>query len=292
MMRPPFVILGAFVLLVLWLGLLAYQNAGDVPASVAALGDAAQRVRLPGLAARCYLLASVQERRSLERLDRESPRARLLVQRIIAHRMLAARMLLGAGYVAAAERVALEGARADYGDAQARALLLEIRLQGPDPDAARRELMLMVLQDERPELLCLLGQAFAASGRDADAESFFRRALSRDGGHVASLLGMAQLAAARGDHSAANDWLQKATQSAERPDEKRAIARLRPPVGTPWERAWVGLVVLGREHGGSLLFALAYLVFLFSPALVGLLRRSPQARASGREPQAGAAASH
>jgi len=292
MMRPPFVILGALVLLALWLGLLAYQNSGDVAACVAALGDAAQRVRLPGLAARCYLLASVQERQSLEGLDRESPRARLLVQRIIAHRMLAARMLLGAGYVAAAERVALEGARADYDDAQARALLLEIRLQGPDPDAARRELMLMVLQNERPELLCLLGQAFAASGRAGDAESFFRRALSRDAGHVPSLLGMAQLAAARGDHSAANDWLQKATQSAERPDERRAIARLRPPVGAPWERAWAGLVAFGREHGGSLLFALAYLLFLFSPALYGLLLRLPQNRGPGREARAGAAARH
>lgn len=282
MMRPLFAFLGAVVLCLLWLGLVVYQTGGDLAAGLASLGDSAQRAHLPGLAAKLYLQASVQERHRLQGADRASAAGKLLVQRIISHRMAAARTLLQAGYVEAAERIALEGARANYDDLQARALLLEIRLQGRDPDAARRELMLMVLKQEDPQLLCLLGQAFAAERREADAESFYRRALSRDGGHLPSLLGMARLAAARGDRQALNDWLRQAAQGAERPDEKRAVARLTPPAADPWQRAWGTVATLGRERGGALLLALAYIVFLFVPSLYGLFGRW---RGAGAAPQ-------
>jgi tetratricopeptide (TPR) repeat protein len=272
MMRPGFAVLGAAVLVVVWCGLIAVQTNGDVAAALASLGDSAQRARLPGLAAKAYLMASVQERRRLQSLDRTSPAAEALVQRIITRRLAAARTLLDAGQVAAAERVALEGARADYGDVQARALLLEIRLRGRDPEAARRELMLTVLQGEHPQLLALLGRAFADLNRPADAESFYRRALTRDPAHVASLLGMAQVAAARGDANAVTQWLGQAAAAAERPDEKRAVARLRPLAGSRWTRATAAVAAFGSEHCGSLLFALAYLAFLFSPTAYGFLR--------------------
>jgi len=284
MIRPVFAVLGVLVLCLLWLGLIAYQNSGDGAASLAALGDSAQRAHLPGLAAKCYLLAAVQERRRLQPLARESVAAQVLVGRLIAHRMAAARTLLNAGYAEAAERVALEGARANYDDLQARALLLEIRLQGRDPDAARRELMLAVLKDEHPQLLYLLGMAFARERREADAESFYRRALARDAGHLPSLLGMAQLAAARGDRPALGDWLRQAAAVAERPDEKRALARITPPAADPWQRVWEGIGLTFRESYGLFLSALAYLVLLLIPGLYGLLRRlgavSPPIRAA------------
>lgn len=283
MMRPGFAVLGAVVLVVVWCGLIAVQTNGDLAAALASVGDSAQRARLPGLAAKAHLMASVQERQRLQTLDRKSPAAEALVQRIIARRLAAARTLLDAGQVAAAERVALEGARADYGDVQARALLLEIRLRGRDPEAARRELMLTVLQNEHPQLLALLGQAFADLNRPADAESFYRRALSRDPTHVASLLGMAQVAAARGEAAAVTQWLGQAAAAAERPDEKRAVARLRPLAGSPWNRAMVAVQAFASNHGGSLLFGLAYLAFLFSPVLYGLLRGliAPERTAAG-----------
>jgi len=273
MVRPLFALIGAVALLLVWLGLVVYQANGDVPSAVAGLGDGAQRVRLPGLAAEAYLLSSRLDQRRLQGLDRQSVPGRQLVQRIIVRRMAAARVLLQAGYISAAERVALEGARADYDDLQARALLLEIRLHGPDPEAARRELMLMVLKQEHPQLLSLLGDAFAASGRPDDAERFYRRALTRDGGHLPALLGMAQLAAARHRRDEVSAWLDKAAQMAEGPDEKRAVARLRPSDPQPLVQARQVAQFMGREHGGSALFLAAYLIFLVSPSLYGAKRR-------------------
>ena len=281
MMRPLWAVLGALFLLVVWLGLIAYQTSGDVPAALTALGDSAARGRLPGLAAKCYLKASVLERQQLAVLDRDSAAAQVLVERIISHRMAAAQTLLRAGQVAAAERVALEGARADYDDVPARALLLEVRLQGPDADAARRELMVMVLQQEHPQLLHLLGKAFLDRRQYADAESFFRRALSHDASHVPSLLGMAEVAASRYDRHEINAWLDKAMAAAELPAEQRQIRELRVASPEPWQRLAQDVTALGRDHWGTLLFAAAYLLFLFSPGLYALCRRGRAGQGAG-----------
>lgn len=283
-MRPLWAVLGALLLLLVWLGLIVYQANGDVPMALAALGHSAARARLPGLAAKCYLTASVHERRALAGLDREGPRAKALVERIIAHRMAAAQTLLRAGQIAAAERVALEGARADYDDVPARALLLEIRLRGPDADAARRELMVMVLRQEHPQLLHLLGKSFLDRRQYADAESFFRRALSHDPSHVPSLLGMAEVAASRYDRREINAWLDKAVAAAELPAEQRQIRELRVASPEPWQRLAQDLTALGRDRWGTLLFGAAYLLFLFSPGLYALCRR-------GQDTEGGAAGS-
>jgi len=273
MMRPGHAVLAAAGLLLLWLGLIAIQSNGDLPASLAALGDGAQRMHLPGLAAKGYLLASVRERQQLAALDRKSAAARLLVQHIIAHRMAAARTLLDAGYVEASERIALEGARANYDDVQARALLLEIRLRGRDPESARRELMYLVLKTEDPQLLCLLGQSFAALSRPEDAASFYHRALARDPGHLPTLIALARLASSRGDREGVAQWLHQASQSAERPDEKRAVLRLRPLDTDPWRRTASAVALVWHEHSGTFLFLLAYLALLAGPALVSLVWR-------------------
>jgi tetratricopeptide (TPR) repeat protein len=273
MMRPLFALFGAVALLLVWLGLVVYQAGGDMASAVAALGDSAQRVHLPGLAAKAYLQASRLDQYALALVGRQSVCGPQLIQQIIKRRLAAARVLLDAGYVPAAERIALEGARADFGDLQARAMLLEVRLHGPDPDAARRELMLLVLQEEHPRLLSLLGQAFAASGRLEDARSFYQRALTRDPSYLPALLGMAQLAAAGYDRNEINKWLDQAARAAETPDEKRAVARLRPPMRQPLQQAWTVTRSLAREHGGSALFLAAFLVFLFSPSLAHLIRR-------------------
>lgn len=140
----------------------------------------------------------------------------------------------------------------------------------------------MLLRQEHPQLLSLLGNTFAASGRLDDARSFYERALTRDARHLPALLGMAQLAAARYDRRGVNAWLDQAAQVAEGPDEKRAVARLRPPAPQPLAQSWQVVRFLGREHGGSALFLAAFLLFLFSPGLYGLIRRL--CRQSGAAP--------
>lgn len=274
MVRPLAALLGALVLLLGWLAVVAVEVNGEPAAFVAALADGAERSHLPGLAARGYLLVADLEKRRLGApgVERQSPAAQALLRHIVETRMAAARLLLGAGYEQAAEAIALEGARANFDDLAARALLLEIRLRGAQPQPARRELMLLLLKQEHPQLLCLLGNVFAREGNTEDAVACYQRALAATPEHVPSLLAYARLAAATGQPQVAADLVVRAAAAAAGPEERRqaALARQRlaeaplPLLGPV--QAWWG------EHSVTALLALAYLVFLLSPGLWRRLR--------------------
>ncbi|MHB8996428.1 MAG: tetratricopeptide repeat protein [Armatimonadota bacterium] len=276
MMRPLVALIGALALLVAWLGMVTVQARGNPALFVLALGDSAQRSRLPGLAAHAYLLSAEIQRRRLysPEIERDSPVGQSLIRQIIATRMAAARLLLRSGYVAAAERIALEGARADFDDLQARALLLEVRLRGDKSGASRRELMLMLLNEEQPQLLCLLGTSFAREGNLEDAAAAYERALRADADHVPSLVALAELRAKQGDTAVADTLLQRAATSAEGPNERdlvlAALRRLQLSPAGPLAgaRDWC------LDHGPSLIVLLVYLLFLISPALMRIIARS------------------
>lgn len=277
MVRPIAACLGVLLLLVGWLGLLTYQVQGDVPALVVKLSESAWRVHLPGLTARGYLLAASLWRDRLQQTSPASPDYRVLLQQIITARMAAARSLLKAGYKEAAERVALEGARADFGNVAARALLLEVRLQGDQNEAARRELMLMLLKREDPQVLYLLGQSFIHSGQHDDGEAYLDRALALAPDHLPTLRAKLDLALTHNDKAAASKWATRALTATTDPLERASLRAAQAPrdleaVRLETVRLWFS------DHGVSVLLATAYLVFLFTPTFFSLFKRLLQLR--------------
>lgn len=271
-LRPLWAVLVALLLLVAWLGLIAYRVGSDGPAMLSAIGESARRCALPGLAARAHLLAANWHRVRLAGMDRSSRAGQELIRRLMAERMAAARMLLQAGYVGAAEGLALESARADFDDIEARALLLETRLQGAGREAARRELMLLLLRREHPQVLYLLGRSFAEQGRQEDAEAFYQRALELEPAHFPTLLGMADLQIDRRDRTGAMSWAGKADGAAKGPEEKLAVQRSRATADASAVNALSTVKLWLTEHGGTLGFAGAYLVLLFLPRWWWLVR--------------------
>lgn len=282
MVRPLWAVVGALVLLLGWLALVGYGAAWDPAATVQSLSDSAVRCRLPGIAARGYLLATEWRRAQLQARGpaREDAASQRLVQEIIALRLAAARTLLEAGYPAAAEQVALAAARADYNDVSARALLLETRLEGTQAQAARRELMLLVLAGEHPRVLYALGKALSRSPDTQEAEGYLRAAQRLDPQFVPAYLLLARLALARQDRATALQWLALAGQVALTRGDREAVLRVRAEAD-PRFRAQVALLRLWWEaHWGSVIALSAYLLFLLTPAwLAPVWRRLRSTRA-------------
>jgi tetratricopeptide (TPR) repeat protein len=269
MIRPLFAIWGALALLVLWLGLIVVQTKGNPASFVQALGDSASRSQLPGLAARAYVLSAEIQRRHLYNsgVARDSAPGQALIRHIIATRMAAARLLLQSGYIAAAERIALEGARADFDDLQARALLLEVRLRGDNAGASRRELMLMLLEDQKPQLLCLLAASFAREGKLQDAAAAYERALAVDANHVPSLVALAELRAKEGDAAAARVLLTRAKERAEGGADHQLVLAASKRLQAGPKGNLCALAVWFADHGPFALVLVLYLLFLVSPTI-------------------------
>jgi tetratricopeptide (TPR) repeat protein len=278
MVRPVSAFLGGVLLLVGWLVWVAHE-AHWRPAEIASsLADSAARCRLPGLSARGHLLAAELLRRELHagRLDRASAAGRSLVREIAAERLAAARILLDEGYPGAAEAVALEAARADFTDVAARALLLETRLQGPQADVARRELMLLLLEGENPRVLYVLGKALSSLDDSRDAASYLRRAQQLDPRYFPVYAALADLALSQHDRNAALSWLRQAAALARTGAEHAAVIQLRTQADPEFTSPQVALAQVRlwwQEHGLGALAALGYLGFLLSPWWSGPLRR-------------------
>lgn len=274
MIRPRFAILGALVVLVGWLAVVVVEAGGDAALVARSLADSAQRCRLPGLAARGYLLAAGLDKHRLDNgVDRHSAAGRQLIERLIGARLAAARLLLQSGYIAAAERIALEGARADFDDRQARALLLEVRLRGDRAEEARRELMLRLLQREEPQLLYLLGNSFltAAAGATDDARACYARALQLDPDHVPTLVALAKLEHAEGHTDLGRKTLAQAEAAAVSADQKELVTRARHHLSARSSPLAQSLGVWGQAHGTSAVLAGVYLAFLLLPTWRKLL---------------------
>jgi hypothetical protein len=278
MVRPVWALLGGGLLLVGWLVWVAYEAHWSPAETASSLADSAARCRLPGLSARGHLLAADLLRRELhaEGLDRQSAASRRLVREVAAERMAAARILLEEGYPGAAEAVALEAARADFTDIEARALLLETRLQGPGREAARRELMLLLLEREHPRVLHVLGKALSSLSDNRDAASYLRRAQQLDPRYFPVYPALAGLALAQHDRNAALSWLRQGAALARTGAEREATIQLQMRADPGFTAAQVALArveLWWQEHSVSALVVLGYLGFLLSPWWSGPLRR-------------------
>lgn len=274
MIRPLGALGGAFALLVIWLGSLIYQCQNNMPAIWASLGESAQRAGLRGLAAQFYLTAALKERKRLPLWERSPVLKQQSLQQIIAYRLAAARVLWAAGLPDAAERVALEACRADYDNIEARALLLEIRLENKNFRAAQQEIMRRLLVQEHPQLIYLLGKSFVMQKRWEEAESCFQRALELKATHFPSLLGMAQIAAACNEKQKLAMWLHKARLAASNIEDWDKIAALEPAEPEKLLFLWEKIQRIWQKHYGSFLYGTAYIFILLSPAFWGLIKEA------------------
>lgn len=275
MVRPVYAVLGAVVLLVGWLGLVGYEAQWEPAATVESLADSAERWRLVGIAARGYLLAASIRRQELEGHGREAgdETSRKLIAGIVRLRTKAARVLLDNGYRAAAEAVAAEAARADYADLQARALLLETRLGSPAGSTAQRELMLLLLQGEHPQVLYVLGKALAAGPDTKEAAGFLHRALELDPAHFPTYVVLCRLALADNDRALALSWLDKMSAAASGSAERELLVRLRATADPRYQPLPALLALWWREHWVSAVVGVAYLLFVVSPLWLSPLFR-------------------
>ncbi|MEI6500834.1 MAG: hypothetical protein WCP21_07385, partial [Armatimonadota bacterium] len=147
-----------------------------------------------------------------------------------------------------------------------------VRLRGEKAGEARRELLLLLLKQESPRLLSLLGSSFAREGKVEDAAGCFDRALQLDGEHVPTLVAMAQLQAGSGRSGAAAALLQKAGAAATTADERELVAEAQRRLSAGASPTLDIATGWWRAHGVSVLLALAYVLFLVAPALVGVIR--------------------
>jgi tetratricopeptide (TPR) repeat protein len=267
MVRPLYAALGALALLLGWLGLVAYQAQWQSAAAVRSLADSAERCHLVGIAARGYLLVADLRRRELRTCDERSAdnTRRRLIAEIVQLRTAAARVLLDAGYGEAAEAVALAAARADYADVPARALLLETRLGSPRGNAAQRELMLLLLQDESPPVLYVLGKALSRGGYREDAAGYLHRALRLDPSHFPTYIALAELALAQQDRAGALDWLDQAAPATRSGSDRQTLVRLRSEAEPRYQALPALAALWWREHWASALVGMGYLLFLLLP---------------------------
>jgi tetratricopeptide (TPR) repeat protein len=269
MLRPIYAVLLAWVLLLGWLGLVAYRAEGVPSRVVGLLAEAADRNHLPGLAAQGYLLSSELDREVIRAasLAHKAVDRQQIIRQIITRRLATARLLLEAGYPAAAERIALEAARADFADVPARVLLLEIRMGSERGEEARRELLRLLVRGEDPQLLVLLGRSFMQSKSYPDAQQTLQRAYALAPKHLPTLLALSELAWRQSDLRSARRWLDQAWGATATDAERVRIVAQRLKVDPAYGARPVLLRLWWTQHSVTVVVLLAYLLLLFSPSI-------------------------
>lgn len=280
MMRLRWSVLVAILMIVTWVGWLGYAAEWQPAPFYEALGRAAISWHLHGLGAFCFSQAADRYRVVLVTLadTPDAPERQMLTQAVIRARLTAARMLLSAGHPDGALAYAEEAHRADYDDVPAAALLWRVRQAAGMNEQARRELLLLGLESPVPDVLTALAVMFHTEGLDDRALDFAERATRVDAHHADAWLIQSQIYSSMGNTRSALSAAEKAWEcSADAPDIRAEATRLRlalDPGTSPFLLAGRGIDHWGRVcvmwvtgHFTFLIGALAYILFLFSPAL-------------------------
>ena len=197
--------------------------------------------------------------------------------------MIAARILLAGGRPSAALAF-VEGARqADMTDVSTAALLWRVRYELGMTAEAKRELILLGMDNPAPAILTAAGEIFLAEGKSEQAMEFARRSLQENSRLAEAWLLAGRIYAAEGEVGNALGAAAKARecaalQPAVRQQAEQLCRWLQFDLGTSagtvrhveyWLRLaayWAG------DHVVFLAGMAVYLVVLFSPSVVGLFR--------------------
>jgi len=210
--------------------------------------------------------------------DSDAAAEELALSNVVRARMTAARVLLAAQRPHAALAFAEDAYRADYSNIAAAALLWRIRHATGMSSEAKRELILLGLDNPAPEILATLGELFFADGDSDQGRSFAQRALNQSTKMAEAWLLLARIHADDGDTQSARRAVAKAWHCAtDRPVVRHQAARLYLQLHPDrsnlvvadrgidywWQVAgyWV------QDHSAFLVSLAAYLIFLFFPAI-------------------------
>ena len=286
MLRFRYAALGAIVMVVMWLAWLGYAVGWQAGPFCENVGEAAFSWRLAGLSAGCYAQAAEVYRGELPgyRDAGDKLAEEVALSNVVRARMIAARILLAGGRPSAALGFAEAARRADMTDLSTAALLWRVRYELGMTAEARRELILLGMDNPTPAILTAAGEIFFAEGRSEQAMEFARRSLREN-----SRLAEAWLLAGR--IYAADDDVPNAIGAA---FKARECARLQPAVRQQAEQllrrllrqALLGpgtsagtvrrveyrLACWAHDHVVFLAGLAVYLIGLFFPSVIGLFR--------------------
>ncbi len=260
-----------------WLGYAANWQAGDFYES---LGHAALSWRLAGLSATCYAQAAEVHRADLlwAKYASDAAAEKAALNNVVRARMTAARVLLVAQRPHAALAFAEDAYRADYSNIAAAALLWRIRHATGIASEAKRELILLGLDNPAPEILAALGELFFADGDSEQGRRFAQRALSQSTRMAEAWLLLACIYADGGDKQSARRAVAKAwhcatDQPVVRHQAARLYLQLHPDrssllvAGRGIDYWWQVAGYWVQDHSAFLAGLAAYLIFLFFPAI-------------------------
>ncbi len=283
MVRLHYAALGAILLPAIWLAYLGYAADWQSGAFYERLGEAALSWRLAGLSATCYACAvEVHRGELLQAKYRAAPAAEeAALAKVVRARTIAARILLAAQRPYAALPFAESAYRADYRNTAAAALLWRARYAVGMTTEAKRELMLLGLDNPRPEILTALGELFLTEDKPAAALDFARRALEQSNKLAEPWLLLGRIYGNAGDRRNASRAAAKAWEcAAGEPDLQQQAAWMYVqfyPDRSNWSVAgrgldywWQAVSRWVQDHCAFLALSAAYLIFVFFP---GIARR-------------------
>jgi hypothetical protein len=250
------------------------------------LGVAAMSWRLVGLGGACFAHAADAYRDELELAERVGDGLWEQVARrnIIRLRIELARLLLAEGRPGTALRFAEEAHRAEYDDPAAAAFLWQVRHAVGDQAEARRELLLMGMEEPLPETLIALGEVHLAEGNIDDAGYYAERArqTASEAPELWYLLARIHLQNPQGG----TDAYSAAGRAAALAGQKHAIAyfanrqRLEIAImkahnaGQEKQALWLMVRTWTTEHYAFAIGVAGYILILFLPGLVGLFAKA------------------
>ena len=285
MLRFRYAALGAIVMVVMWLAWLGYAVGWQAGPFCENVGEAAFSWRLAGLSAGCYAEAAEVYRGELPgyRDAGDKLAEEVALGNVVRARMIAARILLAGGRPSAASAFAEGARRADMTDLSAAALLWRVRYELGMTAEARRELILLGMDNPAPAILTAAGEIFFAEGRSEQAMEFARRSLKQNSRLAEAWLLAGRIYAAEGDVPNAIGAAFKARecaalQPAVRQQAEQLGRRLQFDPGTsagmprPVEYRLLLAACWAGDHTVFLAGLAVYLIGLFFPSVIGLFR--------------------
>lgn len=274
MLRPWFAALALVVCGLVLLATFAWSVQFDPPAMLGGLAEAAETVRLPAIAASLHVRAAEMHRAEVRRLrEIGAPEMERRAARFaLADRLQTAAVILyRAREPDAAGQLLREALQAAPERADLRSLLTDLNTRDLPAEERRVELLRLAYRHDRPLAHYLVAQSFLAEGRHEAAEGYLLRAAETGPTWAEPRLELARLQLRAGRAEEARESAQEALEvTNDLRTQLAAIELLRNSGGHAPERWRVIADFVIERYAVVGLLAVAFVLVLFSPALVAL----------------------
>ena len=281
MLRPWYAALALIIFALAWFTAFAWSVQLRSPDVLEGLADAADSVRFPAIAVSLHVRAAEIERAHVRRLrEIDAPgQQRQEARFALADRLgSAAQIMRREGDHAAAEQLLTDALRAAPERSDLRTLLTDLRTRQVTAEERRVELLRLVYRHDDPLAYFLVGESFRNAGDAETAVAYLERAAERKPEWADPHLELARLYRGTGRDEDALGSAQQAFMAADTLGmQLSAINMIERSGGHPPERWRVIAEYAVARYSGLALLVAAFVVLLFSPALVsggaGAVRR-------------------